>query len=260
VAPRTIDYGDRLRAGVLIPSGNSVAEPELRAMLPAGSSMLVTRLPLLGSSRTELIGMLDQLEAASQLLADAKVDIIVFHCTAVSTFAPDLAQGIGDRIERATGIRSFTTADAILKALMRLGAEKVSLLTPYIDEVHAREIAFLQTNGFIVEGGANLGINTNTEMAALRPEDILDWARQNSPRSADVCFLSCTAIKSAAIIAQLERVLDMPVITSNQGMVWHLLRSNHISDGVEGFGRLFEIWEADALRASAPVSRGARRR
>jgi maleate isomerase len=63
----TIDYGDRLRAGVLIPSGNSVAEPELRAMMPFGSSMLVTRLPLLGSSRPELIGMMDYLGAASKL-------------------------------------------------------------------------------------------------------------------------------------------------------------------------------------------------
>jgi maleate isomerase len=234
-----IDYGDRLRAGVLIPSGNSVAEPELGAMLPFGSSMLVTRLPLLGSSRPELIGMMDHLEAASKLLADAKVDVIVFHCTAVSSFAPDLAQGIRERIESATGIRSFTTADAILNALTQLGAKRVSLLTPYIDEVHARETAFLEANGIIVEGGANLGINTNTEMASLQPEAILDWAQENGRNSADACFLSCTAIKSAAIIERLEQVLDMPVITSNQSMVWHLIRSSNISGGIKGFGRLF---------------------
>jgi len=30
LVPPVIDYGDRLRAGVPIPSGNSVAEPELR--------------------------------------------------------------------------------------------------------------------------------------------------------------------------------------------------------------------------------------
>jgi maleate isomerase len=34
-----IDYGSRLRAGVLIPSGNSAAEPELRAMLPPQASI-----------------------------------------------------------------------------------------------------------------------------------------------------------------------------------------------------------------------------
>ena len=75
-------------------------------MLQGGVLMLVTRQPLLGSSRAELTGMLDQLEAsARKLLADAKVEIIVFHCTEVSTFAPDLAQGIRESIEAATAVR-----------------------------------------------------------------------------------------------------------------------------------------------------------
>src|SRR5258708_24654134 len=97
-----VDYGDRLQAGVLIPSGNSVAEPELRAMLPSGSSMLVTRLPLRGSSTIELTQMIDRLEAASELLADACVDVIVFHCTAVSSFASVLAHGIRGRAQTAS--------------------------------------------------------------------------------------------------------------------------------------------------------------
>lgn len=234
-----IDYGSRLRAGVLIPSGNSVAEPEIRAMLPREVSMLVTRLSLRGSSKAELMRMLDQLEVASALLADAEVDCIVFHCTAVSTFAPELADGIRERIQAASGIKCFTTADAIIGGLRRLKARRVSLLTPYIDEVHAREIAFLEANGFEVGGGSNLGINTNADMGTLRPEAILGWAMDKIDRHADACLISCTAIKSAPVIARLEQALHLPVLTSNQSMVWHLLRSNGIDGHVEGYGRLF---------------------
>jgi maleate isomerase len=236
----TIDYGSRLRAGVLIPSGNSVAEPELRAMLPPDVSMLVTRLALRGSSRDELMHMLDQLEAAAVLLADADVDVVVFHCTAVSTFAPDMAVGIRERIAKATGKKCFTTADAVLGALSKLGARRISLLTPYIDEVHRREIDFLLANGFEVEGGANLGIDTNAQMSQLHPQAILDWAQRNISEAADVCFLSCTAIKSAPVIAELERRCGKPVVTSNQGMIWHLLRSSGIAPSVPGFGMLFD--------------------
>lgn len=243
-APRppfaAIDYGSRLRAGVLIPSGNSVAEPELRAMLPPEVSMLVTRLPLRGSSRAELMRMLDQLEPAAALLADANVDVVVFHCTAVSTFAPDMAEGIRERMAKATGKRCFTTADAVLRALSKLDARRVSLLTPYIDEVHRREIDFLLANGFQVDGGANLGIDTNAQMSELEPEAILDWAQRNVSATADVCFLSCTAIKSAPVIAELERRCRKPVVTSNQGMIWHLLRSCEIAEPVTGFGMLFD--------------------
>jgi maleate isomerase len=233
-----IDYGSRLRAGVLIPSGNSVAEPEIRAMLPREVSMLVTRLSLRGSSNAELMRMLDQLEAASALLADAEVDCIVFHCTAVSTFAPELADSIRERIRAASDIKCFTTADAILEGLRRLKARRVSLLTPYIDEVHAREVEFLEANGFEVGGGGNLGINTNADMATLEPEVILDWAMGKVDRRADACLISCTAIKSAPVIARLEQALQLPILTSNQSMVWHLLRSNGIDGQVEGYGRL----------------------
>jgi maleate isomerase len=236
-----IDYGSRLRAGVLVPSGNSVAEPEIRAMLPPEVSMLVTRLALRGSSKPELMRMLDRLEAASELLADAQVDVIVFHCTAVSTFAPELADGIRQRIQSASGITCFTTADAITEALRRLNARRVSLLTPYIDEVHEREIAFLQANGFHVEGSACLGINTNTEMAGLSPEMILEWAKGNFSPHADACLLSCTAIRSAPVIAQLEQATGLPVLTSNQCMVWHLLRSNGLDIDVRNYGRLFAV-------------------
>jgi maleate isomerase len=234
-----INYGSRLRAGVLVPSGNSVAEPELRAMLPPEVSLLVTRLSLRGSSQPELMRMLDQLEAASTLLADAEVEVIVFHCTAVSTFAPDMAEAIQERIKKATGKKCFTTADAILAALSKLSARRVSLLTPYIDEVHRREVEFLQACGFEVVGGANLGIDTNAQMSQLEPKAILDWAQRNIGDASDVCFLSCTAIKSASIISALEKSSGKPVITSNQCMIWHLLRSSNVAGAAAGFGMLF---------------------
>ncbi|HEY4250279.1 MAG TPA: DUF1553 domain-containing protein, partial [Roseomonas sp.] len=58
---------------------------------------------------------------------------------------------------------------------------------------------------------------------------------------ADLCFLSCTAIRSAGVIAALEAALGMPVITSNQAMLWHGLRAMGIGDAVAGFGRLMDI-------------------
>jgi maleate isomerase len=234
-----IDYGSRLRAGLLVPSGNSVAEPEIRAMLPKEVSTLVTRLALRGSSPAELMRMLDELEPACGLLMDAKVDCIVFHCTAVSTFAPELAGNIRGRIQSASGIRCFTTADAIVEALRRLNARTVSLLTPYIDGIHQREGAFLEANGFTVKGGANLGINTNAEMARLSSETILDWATRNVDASADACLISCTAIKSAPVIAALEKASGLPVLTSNQSMAWYLLRSSGIDAEVSDYGRVF---------------------
>src|SRR6202008_4784595 len=89
-----IDYGDLLRIGVILPSGNTSVEPELTAMAPPGVRFFFTRAALTGSSERELLGMAEGAGAAAKLLAGARVDRIVFRCTGVTTFSPQ----IGDRI------------------------------------------------------------------------------------------------------------------------------------------------------------------
>jgi maleate cis-trans isomerase len=235
-----IVYGTH-RFGLLVPSGNSVAETELRAMLPDSVTMLTTRLALRGSSETELMAMLTDLDNAAALLGHAEPDAIAFHCTAVSTFAPHMAGEIRDRIIAATGRPAIATADAILAAFRVLATKRVLLVTPYVEPVHRREIDFLTANGLTVVGGSCLGVDRNTEMASITPDTIAAQVRSAaSGVAADACFISCTAIRSAGLIADLEASLGIPVITSNQLLVWHALHALGVQRRVEGFGRLFE--------------------
>ena len=236
-----IDYGARARIGLMVPSGNAICEAELHAMLPPGVVALITRLELRGSSEAELAKMLNRLEEAAGLLADARPALLGFHCTAVSTFAPDRAAEIPARITKASGLPAVTTADAILAALGALGAKRILLTTPYIAAVHEREIAFLAAHGCTVMGGDLMGINTNAEMAQIPPEAIAAQARgaARAAPGADACFISCTAIRSAGVIEALEAELGMPVITSNQVMAWHVLR--RLQDQPQGFGRLMAL-------------------
>jgi maleate cis-trans isomerase len=235
----SVAYGS-VRLGVLVPSGNSVAETELRAMLPDVVTMLTTRLALRGSSEAELLALLTDLDQAALLLGHAEPDAIAFHCTAVSTFAPHLAGEIRARITAATGRPALATADAILAALRVLDARRVLLVTPYIESVHQREIGFLAANGLTVVGGSCLGVDTNTEMARIAPSAIAEQVREAaSGVQADACFISCTAIRSAGLIEDLEGALGMPVITSNQVLVWHALRALGVERQVARFGQLF---------------------
>ncbi|GGC50725.1 maleate cis-trans isomerase [Siccirubricoccus deserti] len=239
-APAGIDYGDRGRIGFLVPSGNSVAEPELHAMLPRGVTGLVTRLELRGSSEAELLKMAEGLEAAARLLADAQPALIGFHCTAVSTFAPAMAEDIRRRIEAAAGLPACATADGIVTALALLGVRRLLLVTPYIQPVHDREIGFLASHGIETIGGGCLGVATNAEMARIPPATIAAQARAAAAAApgAAACFISCTAIRSAGLIAPLEAELGMPVLTSNQIMAWHVTRRLGLADAVPGFGAL----------------------
>ena len=235
-----IAYGDRARLGVLVPSGNAVAEPELRAMLPPEVGMVVTRLPLRGSSEAELLAMAGSLESAAGLLADARPDAIAFHCTAVSTFDPAMADGLRRRIKAATGLPALATADALLAAVAKLGARRVLLVTPYIEAVHAREAAFLEANGARVVGGSCMGSNSNAEIAGISPAAIGAQARAALAAAphADLCLVSCTAIRSGAAIGGMEAELGVPVVTSNQALAWYAMRALGLLEPVRGFGKL----------------------
>ncbi len=236
-----IEYGDTARLGILVPSGNSVAEIELRAMLPQQVAMLTTRLALRGSSEPELLAMLTDLDKAAELVGHAEPNAIAFHCTAVSTYAPHLAGEIRGRITAASGRPALATADGILAALRVLETQRILLVTPYIQPVHDREIGYLQAQGVAVVGGSFLGVNTNIEMARIPPATIADQVRTAARGiEADLCFISCTAIRSAGLIADLEAELGMPVMTSNQVMAWHALRALEVGIKVQGFGRLFD--------------------
>lgn len=236
-----INYGDKARLGVLVPSGNSVAEIELRAMIPADVAVLVTRLALRGSSEPELLAMLEDLDKAAVLMGHPEPDAIAFHCTAVSTFAPHLAGEIRSRITAATGRLAIATADAILAAFKALRTRKVLLVTPYIEPVHRREVDYLLANGVEITGSSFMGVNTNLEMAKIHPQAITDQVvRSAQDCAADTCFVSCTAIRSAGLITRLEETLGMPVITSNQVMAWYALTQLGVSQRVPGYGRLMD--------------------
>jgi len=235
-----IDYGDRLRIGMVVPSGNTVAEPEIAAMLPAGVRAYVTRLPLVGSSPEELDAMAAGVESAAGLLADLRPDLVLFHCTAVTTADPRRAEVLRAAMQVRAGVPALTTGAALVDALRALGARRVALLTPYVRAVHEREIAFLAAHDLDVVADAALGLDTNTEMAAVPPAELAAFVRAHADPRAEAYVLSCTALRSAGVIDELERVLGRPVVTSNQAAVWRALAACGVTDPVPGYGRLLD--------------------
>ncbi|CAB3806952.1 Maleate isomerase [Paraburkholderia ultramafica] len=235
---RIPNYGTRARIGVLLPSGNMAAEPELLAMMPYGVACCTTRLPLAGSSKDELLGMTVQVEVAGQLLKDVRPDLLVFHCTAVSTWDSQTDVQLSERVQAATGIRTTTTATALIQALQRFEAKKIVLLTPYIDEINDREVQFLRHHGKDVLVCKGLGLRGPHEMFAVDPRAWVELALQSRHPDAEAYLISCTAIRTLEVIEQLEQKLQRPVLTSNQTMAWHALRLAGIREAVAGAGQL----------------------
>ena len=232
-------YGTRARIGMLLPSVNQAAEPQIGSLLPDGVSLHTTRMKLMSSREEHVREMISDVERSATLLADADVDLIVFHCTAASMFAPGFDDAIIDRIVNATGRNATSTSKACLGAFEAFGAGKITLTTPYIQETNDREVAFLESHGIEVLSETGMGIaGDGAAMLAVEPEE---WRRrvnaQDEPGS-DAAFISCTAVRAIEAIESVEADIGKPAVTSNQAMLWHALRSLDIGDPVPGYGRL----------------------
>lgn len=231
-------YGWRLRLGMLVPSVNRVVEPELPSMLPEGVAVHTTRLRLVGGGPDELLAMTEKLEEAAELVSHAGVDLIVFHCTAVSTFDVGMEARLKARITKTTGKPAITTSEALVAAFRALNAKRIVLLSPYPRDVNEREVVFFRHHQISVLHEVGLDLQGGAAYADVEPAAWYKLAMANQRDDADAYFLSCTTIRATPVIAMLERDLGKPVVTSNQAMIWHALRTGGVRDEITGFGQL----------------------
>ncbi|MEE8332960.1 MAG: hypothetical protein V3R85_03850 [Alphaproteobacteria bacterium] len=238
----------RARFGMIVPSSNRMAEPHAGRYAPAGVVSHTTRLRMTGEHFMALDELLPQVAIAAELLADANCDPIVFHCTANS-----MAEGVaGEKrivqtIEQATGRMATTTASATMAAFAALGARRVVLVSPYRRSTHEHELEFLDQAGFEIVGERNLDLAGSDAYCGMTPDAWVETLAAMKDDRADVYFASCANIRAIEALEQIEAVLDRPVVTSNQLVIWQALRLAGLDDAVPGLGRL----AAYALAAAA---------
>jgi maleate isomerase len=205
------------RLGVILPSSNTTVEFEFsRALQGADVSVHYARVPLQEVTVQGLEGMECRLEEAAQLLADAQVNAVAFACTSGS-----LVKGLGydsklaKRISEVAHCPALTTSGAVLEALKALNARRICLGTPYLSEVAAKEVRYLEGNGFEVLKEQSLGIKENLEIGQLTPADAEKLAKTVFMKGADAVFISCTNFRTFEALPKLETELSVPVISSN---------------------------------------------
>lgn len=232
----------RVRLGLLIPSSNTTMEHEFNLMRPRQASIHTGRLRLRKVVVSELLEMEKQIVEEASKLADAKVDVIAFGCTSGSLVRGlDHDKEIVSRIEKATNTPAVATAGAVVNALKALNLSKISVATPYTDEINHLERKFLEQNGFTVAKIKGLGIKDNFEIGRQRPETVIRMAELVDTEQSGGIFLSCTNLSTVESIANLERKLGKPVVSSNTATMWSMLKRIGYTREIQRYGSLFHV-------------------
>jgi len=224
------------RIGLLLPSSNTTMEPDLYRMAPKDVTVHTARMLLRVVTLEGLEKMAGEATRAVLLLKTADVDILAYGCTSGSLIrGVEWEKSLKKRLEEITGVPAVTTAGAVVDGLRTLGAERVSVFTPYNDVVNMHEKLFLEAYGYKVDTIRGLGLTDNQKISRVSMEQLESFIAPAS--GSDAVFVSCTNLPVIHLIEALEEKHQLPFVTSNQATMWAALRGLQ-KRNLDGYGAL----------------------
>jgi len=231
--------------GIIGLATDRVGIPDFEDFLAAASGRIAvfsTRIAMSPvATPATLAAMGAHLEAAAGLIVPhGRLDVVGFSCTSGTVaIGPDR---VGAAITAARpGVAVSTPMQAGAKALQRLGARRIALLTPYLVPTAELVAGFFEAEGFSLAACATFELGGDPEMNRVTADCLIGAASDLAGRAgaSDAVFISCTGLRTFPVVARLEARLGRPVVTSNQALAWDCLRLAGVHDRLPGRGRLF---------------------
>jgi maleate isomerase len=233
---------ERPRIGLVVPATDQVSEAAFDQMLAGHPvSVVASRVafenPVVMATLSRMVD--DLARATALLLPGGRIDVVAFSCTS-GTVAAGVDMVAGAIASAKPGVPFTTPITAAVSAFRRLGVRRISVLTPYVDEVNEAIRGFLTAAGLDVVEFGSFHLRTEPEIAAVPPEAIVTAGRALAAPPAEALFISCTGLQGHAAIAAIEAATGRPVVTSNQAQVWEALSLIGYGRPLSGWGRLLE--------------------
>lgn len=218
---------DKRRIGLILPSINIRMEPEYyRCPQLSEFNFYTTRVMMGGITETALKEMELDLESAARMLATVVPEAIIFGCTSGS-FISGGGQNhmIVQKVEDICGCPVITASQAMLDAIKVLKVKRLTLATPYTEDINQKEKAFLEANGIQVVAMKGWQIVPYEELRTQTVERTEKLVLETDAPESDAVFISCTNIEGFHICENLEKKIGKPVLSSNLVCLWALLRA-----------------------------------
>jgi maleate isomerase len=210
------------RVGLIVPSSNTVMEPDFHRELGAGCAISTSRVFLEQVTREAEQAMIDDdLPKALTLIKTTDPHVVVFGCTSAGSLGGlESDASIARRIEQLTGVRALTVVGSVVEQLNAIRPRKVAVFTPYREELTRTVSECVRQAGYQLGTVAGMGILANREIGQVAPDEIVEFvASRLADASADCIFLSCTNWRAIDAIAAVKARFGVPVITSNQATI-----------------------------------------
>jgi maleate isomerase len=239
--------GYRLKLGIVIPSTNTIVQPETDAMRPPGVTNHIGRihipdLPL--TNDTEFERMVDaigpDLNGAVDRVMTCKPAHLIMAMS-IPTFWGGVAGAarLRERLEARAGVAVSLGSSACAEALRKFPqVRSIGILTPYQPVGDAHVACFFEESGWRVGAVHSLKRPSEVLIGHATEADLRDGLTALAAKGVDAIVQAGTDLAMADLAGEAERWLGIPVIAINVATYWSALRANAIADRIRGFGAL----------------------
>ena len=237
-----------MRVGVLVPYANTNLEPDLHRFKVKNLNYYITRIAgyeinkIPDEEQMKQMGESDLTEAL-KLINGILPNAILYGCTSANLsqglkFTHDLEK----LISKTCGCVAISASGALILAIKALNIKNIALASPYVKKINDLAIKYFLEAGLEVVSLSDTGKKlTNYEQGNLSPEKIIKLACEADSKNCEAIVLPCTDIKAVEVINIIEDKIGKPVITSNQAMIFALLKSLNLKPDNSFPGKIFDL-------------------
>jgi len=239
--------GYRLKLGIVIPSTNSIVQPETDGMRPRGVTnhigrILIPDLPLTNDSEFEQIITAigpDLFGAVDRVMSCRPAHLIM--AMSIPTFWGGVvgAARLRERMEARAGVKVSLGSTCCAEALRKFpDVRSIGILTPYQPVGDAHVARFFAESAWRVAAVHSLKRPSEVLIGHATEADLRDGLKTLAAQGVDAIVQAGTDLALADLAGEAERWLGIPVIAINVATYWSALRANGIHDRIRGFGAL----------------------
>jgi maleate isomerase len=238
--------GGRLKIGVVVPSTNTVVQPEIARFQLPGITCHTGRIPTV---QKDISGAKDYLDHIALMRAGIKGAISsVLDCGPGHIIMSVALEAFWDGVEGAASLQADLSdhagcgvtigSSAVRAALEAFGAKNVAVLTPHLPAGNEHIKTYLEEAGFNVLRLKGLDCKSPFAIARVSEAEIKENLLALNGEDVDALVQLGTNLAGGAVSVEVEQAISKPVIAINPATYWHALRQNGIKDRLAGHGEL----------------------
>jgi maleate isomerase len=244
----TDQLGYRGRIAIVVPSTNTICQPESEQLRPRGVTNHIGRISIRERPLTTEQAFMEHVQAMRDGMRIAIDQVVTCQPThvimgvALEAFWGGVAAAdeLQAELTQRAGVGVSMGSTATVAALRALGSRSIAVLTPHQPRGDEQVRNYFEQAGFAVQRLTGLKCASPVQIAHTTPQQVISALRALDGDDVDAIVQVGTNLAAIGLCAEAERWFGKPVLAINAVTYWDALRRCGIQDRIHGCGSVLE--------------------